>query len=139
MKQRILQDDPTLAGSILRLTFHDAVVRSIASDPTVGGADGSIRYELDWSENRGLKKPLTVVEEIYELQKDRYDSSFSGKDIGQQCHILSFADTLALSAAAVVEAAKGPAISIRLDRKDVESADKRLLDRAIESESKGQR
>ena len=33
---------PAIAGSILRLSFHDAAVRSVASDPTIGGADGKI-------------------------------------------------------------------------------------------------
>ena len=126
VKRIIEKKDPTLSGPILRLAFHDATVRSKSDNPWIGGADGSIRYELDWSENRGLSKPLKVIEEIYELQ----NSIFQDNE-----YALSFADTLALSGAASVEAAKGPKIPIKLGRRDVDAADSRFLDKAIESES----
>jgi L-ascorbate peroxidase len=130
IKSIIKKQDPTLAGPILRLAFHDATVRSIADDPFIGGADGSIRYELDWSENRGLSKPLKVVQEIFDLQKERFTTSDSSTSLS-----LSFADTLALSGSAAVQAAKGPAIPIKLGRKDVNHADNRFLDKPIESET----
>lgn len=124
----ITTKDPTLAGPILRLAFHDATVRSIAEDPFIGGADGSIRYELEWSENRGLSKPLKVIQEIFDLQQEKFGKT-------QNKAPLSFADTLALSGSAVVQAANGPAVPIKLGRKDVDHADNRFLDKPIQSET----
>jgi len=115
----ISRDDPTLAGSILRLAFHDATVRSNTRNPLEGGSDGSIRYELDWSENRGLYSPLQVVQEIY----------------NQPFNSLPFADVLALAGAAAVEAAHGPHIPIKLGRVDVNRADSRYLSEKIAGET----
>jgi hypothetical protein len=162
-----IKHDPTLAGSVLRLAFHDAVVRSKTSNPNIGGADGkkmllcpkirqtkykrqclsqkliiliiiiittligSIRYELDWSENRGLTKPLKEIEKIYELQHE-YCKICTNPN---ECKCLSFADVLALAGAAAVEAAQGPKIPIKLGRTDKNVADERFLDQIIESES----
>lgn len=140
--QIIQNQDPSLAGSILRLAFHDATVRSVASDPSVGGADGSIRYELDWSENRGLSKPLKVINELFELQQEKFDLicpisiSSSGESTSTSkipCRSLSFADTLAISGAAAVEAAQGPKIEIQMGRKDVYQADNHFLDDPIQN------
>jgi L-ascorbate peroxidase len=128
VKNIITTKDPTLSGPILRLAFHDATVRSIAEDPFIGGADGSIRYELEWSENRGLSKPLKVVQAIFDLQKENFGDSENKAS-------LSFADTLALSGSAAVQAAKGPYIPIKLGRKDVDHADNRFLDKPIQSET----
>lgn len=138
---RIIQNEsPALAGSILRLAFHDATVRSIALDPSIGGADGSIRYEIGWSENRGLGKPLKVVEAIYEKQRHMFGSGCpapttitSTTNSVSICQPLSFADALALSGAAAVEAAHGPRIRIQLGRQDVNHADNRFLDSEIVS------
>ena len=136
----IREKDPTLAGSILRLAFHDAAVRSVASNPNIGGPDGSIRYELDWSENRGLKRPLDVVNGIYQDQKEFCASNViaSGSSAifdDKKCDELSFADVLALSGAAAVEAAEGPRIMIKLGRTDVTNANQKYLDKPILSES----
>ena len=90
---------------------------------------GSIRYELDWPENRGLSKPLSEIERIY---KDQHDCKINDDE---GCQILSFADVLALSGAQAVETAQGPQIPIKLGRKDKAEADKRYLDRMIRSES----
>lgn len=142
--KRVIQEDATYAGPILRLAFHDSVVRSVSSDPNVGGGDGSIRYELSWSENRGLSKPLKVVQDIYESQQhsicnDSHSSTVI-KAGDARCEskdyvALSFADTLALCGAAAVESAKGPHIPIRLGRKDITRADNRLLTSTIEGET----
>lgn len=135
----IQNQDPSLAGPILRLAFHDATVRSIASDPSVGGADGSVRYELDWSENRGLSKPLKVVNQVFESQNEKFaqtcfiKESVESSEKTSSCSPLSFADTLAISGAAAVEAAQGPKIEIKMGRTDVYGADSRLLDSPIES------
>lgn len=148
-----IANNPALAGSILRLAFHDAVVRSNTYNPYIGGADGeyfityiifcsrgselilfilgSIRYELGWNENRGLSKPLKEIEKIYESQF--YNCNVENdKTI---CNTLSFADVLALAGAAAVEASHGPNIPIKLGRIDVAQPDERYLDRKIESES----
>lgn len=146
---RIVEEEsPALSGSILRLAFHDATVRSLSSNSLVGGADGSIRFELAWPENRGLSKPLEVVERVYEIQKKKFqrqlseenDKSLSTRHSGVSKALyssfptaLSFADTLALSGAAAVEASGGPHIPIFLGRKDVSTADNRFLDRPIEA------
>jgi len=132
--------NPQLAGSMLRLAFHDAAVRSVASDPRIGGADGSVRYELDWPENRGLGKPLRVVQDIYDLQREKFDGECPAVPAGNtptnnaDCRSLSFADTLALAGAASVEAALGPAIRIRMGRADTNSSDQRFLDAPIRTD-----
>ncbi len=134
----VREENPALSGSILRLAFHDATVRSLSSDIMVGGSDGSIRYELEWPENRGLCKPLEVVERVYEMQKQKFglqlpeDYTSTSKSLDSSVPTaLSFADTLALSGAAAVQVSGGPQISILLGRKDVRTADNRFLDRPI--------
>ena len=106
-----LRDDPTLAGPLLRLAFHDAATREACDDNDdvsfTGGANGSIRYELEWSENRGLQRPLKVVEQLHNKVEG----------------YLSLADTVALAGAAAVECAGGPHIAIRLGRIDSKEAD----------------
>jgi len=127
----LVREDPTVAGPILRLAFHDAATREDRrpyAPPTkgtrkvptrhfTGGANGSIQYELDWSENRGLSRPLRAVEVVHEMV------SVTGG--------LSFADTVALSGAAAVEAAGGPRIPIRLGRQDAAGPDPRERRRPI--------
>lgn len=103
----LVESRPELAGKLLRLAFHDAVRR----DGTLGGPNGSIRYELDERANVGLGEAVTLVEEIR----------------GE----LSLADAIAVAGAAAVEAAGGPAISIPLGRLDATRADPRYLRRKI--------
>jgi hypothetical protein len=135
-----LQEDPTLAGPLLRLAFHDATTfESLARvgsscsssrgsnsrkngggdglSSTVagtGGPNGSVRYELDWSENRGLSRPLAVVDSIFQ-------------QLHQQQHQLSVADITALAGAVAIESAGGPLIPIQLGRIDAAVADPRTL------------
>ena len=102
-----------MAGSLLRLAFHDAATREqISNDESLftGGPNGSIRYEVEWSENRGISRPLKVVETIYE-------------DLGNEMNSLSFADCIALAGAEAVEFAGGPRIRIKTGRKDATKAD----------------
>lgn len=123
-----IQQDPAVAGSLLRLAFHDAAVRNKLSHPNIGGSDGSIRYELEWSENRGLGKPLKIVQNIYDSQgKNRNNNNNFYKDAEQQQRekVLSFADVTALAGAAAVEAANGPKIEIKLGRKDINNNKKK--------------
>ena len=104
----ILKSDPTLAGPLLRLAFHDGGTREylINSSEFVGGPNGSIKYEVEWNENRGISRPLKVVEDIH-----------------SKIERLSFADCIALSGAEAVEFAGGPTIPVRLGRTDATQAD----------------
>ncbi|KAL7551597.1 hypothetical protein ACHAWF_014785, partial [Thalassiosira exigua] len=109
-----LAGDPSLAGPLLRLAFHDAATMERdgdGSDSFTGGTNGSVRYELGWSENRGLSRPLAVVEGLH-------------ADVGESLG-LSFADCVALAGAQSVEFAGGPRIPVRLGRKDADRADER--------------
>jgi hypothetical protein len=119
----ILQKDPTLAGPLLRLAFHDGATREQLSDDLedlrfVGGPNGSIKYEIDWSENRGISRPLQVVEDIH--------SNIEG---------LSFADCIALAGAEAVEHAGGPSIRIRLGRSDATKGDSKKRIRTLQSDT----
>ena len=74
-----LRNHPSMAGSFLRLAFHDGATREQLEEDTsfLGGPNGSIRYELEWSENRGLSKPLQVVTTIYNGLEGYTTLSFS--------------------------------------------------------------
>lgn len=101
----LVREDCFLAGQFVRLAFHDATTR----DNSGGGPNASVRYELDWSENRGLAKPLRILEEYC-----------------KESH-LSFADIIALAGAQAIEAVGGPSIAIRLGRTDAKKADPQFL------------
>mmetsp|Transcript_2034 Transcript_2034/g.3903 ORF Transcript_2034/g.3903 Transcript_2034/m.3903 type:complete len:336 (+) Transcript_2034:700-1707(+) len=107
-----LNDDPTVAGGLLRLAFHDATTRECDESGTscTGGPNGSIKYEIDWTENRGIARPLRVVQSIYD-------------NAGVNNMGLSFADCIALAGAESVEFAGGPRIPIKLGRIDSSEAD----------------
>jgi catalase (peroxidase I) len=103
----LVTTDPSLAGPLLRLAFHDATTR----DSDIGGPNGSIRYEVPRSENRGIGKPLALVQGII-----KNDESYASSSI-------SLADAIALAGAQAVETVGGPHIAIRLGRQDVDRAD----------------
>ncbi|CAJ1944427.1 unnamed protein product [Cylindrotheca closterium] len=124
--QTIVKNDPSLAGPLIRLAFHDAATwessrgstSSSSSNPYFwlrqqpsGGPNGSIQYELGRSENRGLSKPLQFVQNI----THGYAAS------------LSLADAIALAGASAVEAIGGPTIAIRMGRIDATQADPEFL------------
>jgi L-ascorbate peroxidase len=102
-------DDPTVAGALLRLAFHDAVRRA---DGQTRGADGSIRFEIPDAENVRLGRPLALV--------------MAMKPDG-----LSVADAVAVAGAAAVEASGGPRIAIGLGRLDASAAAPATLGRPI--------
>ena len=102
-------DDPTVAGALLRLAFHDAVRRA---DGQTRGADGSIQYEIPDAENVRLGRPLALV--------------MAMKPAG-----LSVADAVAVAGAAAVEASGGPRIAIGLGRLDASAAAPATLGRPI--------
>lgn len=119
---KYLRDDPTLAGPLLRLAFHDAATREEYdstnekhSTSFTGGPNGSVRYELEWSENRGLGRPLKVVEQLHSVVEG----------------YISLADTIALAGAAAVECAGGPHIDIKLGRIDATEADAKKRRRVL--------
>lgn len=116
---QVIQSDPTVAGSLLRLSFHDAATRD--TEKGIGGPNGSIIYEIDdRNENRGLSKPMSIVRSIA--------TEVYGLDI-------SLADTIALAGAAAVECSGGPYIGIKLGRPDVEIADPAKLSKPIQGET----
>lgn len=124
-----LENDPTLAGPLIRLAFHDAITweRSTTWDSpfatVTGGSNGSIRYELDWPENRVLSRPLQVVQHLLEGGRQEEEA------------LLSLADAIALTGASAVEFAGGPRIPIRLGRQDAAQADGRRLRRPMMAET----
>lgn len=99
---------------LLRLAFHDAAAFDI--NKRDGGANGSVRFELDRPESFGLKRGWRVIEAVRErLQKEK-DSDASS---------LSFADLIALGGAWAVEATGGPKLLslIPVGRADADAAD----------------
>ncbi|XP_010324978.1 putative L-ascorbate peroxidase 6 isoform X8 [Solanum lycopersicum] len=90
------------AAGVLRLVFHDAGTFEI--DEKTGGMNGSIVYELDRPENKGLKKSLKIL-----------DKAKSQIDLVQS---VSWADIIALAGAEAVSLCGGPSIPIQLGRID---------------------
>ena len=106
----LIVNDSTLAGPLLRLAFHDATTRADRND---GGPNGSIVYEVQRPENRGISKPLSIVQRL------------------SKSHNLSLADSIALAGATAVEAAGGPHIAIGMGRQDVNTADPEYFKRPM--------
>ena len=90
----------TKAPAVLRVVFHDAGTRRIASND--GGANASVRFELARPESFGLKRGLGPVTAAYEATRDGPASG------------LSFADVIAAAGAYAVELTGGPEITSRL-------------------------
>lgn len=101
----------TKAPAVLRLVFHDAGTRRVASND--GGANASVRFELARPESFGLKRGLGPVTAAYEATRDGPASG------------LSFADVIAAAGAYAVELTGGPEITSRLrfGRADAAAAD----------------
>jgi L-ascorbate peroxidase len=135
-----IKNDKSIAGPLVRLAFHDAAtyesnrlkytLKKNEDDNNfiTGGPNGSIRYELDRSENRGLRHPLTVVENI--LQECRE------KEKTQNSWTISLADAIALAGATAIEASGGPNILIRLGRPDSTISDPYYLRRPLQERTK---
>eukprot|EP00933_Yihiella_yeosuensis_P074012 TRINITY_DN82829_c0_g1_i1.p1 TRINITY_DN82829_c0_g1~~TRINITY_DN82829_c0_g1_i1.p1 ORF type:complete len:376 (-),score=59.57 TRINITY_DN82829_c0_g1_i1:132-1259(-) len=96
--------DPVIAPALLRLAFHDAGTRRNRGE---GGPNGSVRFELSREENEGpsLRKALEIVRGLVEKCK------------------VSWADAIAISGAAAVEATGGPVIDVSTGRKDTDVPD----------------
>ena len=80
--RRLVEKDPKIAASLLRLAFHDAIARD--TETREGGANGSIRYELGRRVNYGLSRPLDALAPI------------------QAASGLTWSDTIALAGAEAV-------------------------------------
>ncbi|XP_048436442.1 putative L-ascorbate peroxidase 6 isoform X1 [Pyrus x bretschneideri] len=105
------------AAGVLRLVFHDAGTFQI--DDNSGGMDGSIVYELDRPENKGLKSPfkacpfLTSYIDILEKAKSEVDA----------VNPVSWADMIAVAGAEAVSICGGPTIQVPLGRLDAKEPD----------------
>ncbi|KAK9840586.1 hypothetical protein WJX81_003173 [Elliptochloris bilobata] len=102
--------DKGKAPVLLRLVFHDAGTYAAASGD--GGANGSLRFELDRPENRGLKRGWRVLEAV--------NGELRGTAAEGQ---LSYADLVALGGAWAVGATGGPTIEVPVGRRDAGAAD----------------
>ncbi|PSR91839.1 L-ascorbate peroxidase [Actinidia chinensis var. chinensis] len=90
------------AAGVLRLVFHDA--GTFEMDENAGGMNGSIVYELDRPENKGLKNPLKILEEA--------------KAVADMVQPVSWADMIAVAGAEAVAVCGGPNIPVQLGRID---------------------
>ncbi|XP_031279682.1 putative L-ascorbate peroxidase 6 [Pistacia vera] len=90
------------AAGVLRLAFHDA--GTFEMDENSGGMNGSIVYELERTENAGLKKSLKVLEKA----KNEVDAK----------QPVSWADMIAVGGAVAVSVCGGPTIPVSLGRVD---------------------
>lgn len=95
---------------LLRLVFHDAGTYDKTTGQ--GGSNGSIRFELDRPESRGLKRGLNVVKEVRE------------KILSQSKIDLSFADLIVICGAWAVRTCGGPDIDVQVGRTDRAVADR---------------
>mmetsp|Transcript_20154 Transcript_20154/g.30304 ORF Transcript_20154/g.30304 Transcript_20154/m.30304 type:complete len:327 (-) Transcript_20154:1490-2470(-) len=107
----LMREDPSKAGSIIRLAFHDSITTSKSSRGS--GPNGSIQFELDRLENRGLQTPLQFV-----LSELWHETNFSS---------LSLADVIALAGSEAVFQVGGPFIPIKLGRPDATTSDPEFL------------
>nr|XP_043631231.1 putative L-ascorbate peroxidase 6 isoform X2 [Erigeron canadensis] len=90
------------AAGVLRLVFHDAGTYDM--DDNSGGMNGSISYELDRPENKGLKKSFKIVAEAKKIVEEKQPVSMS--------------DMIAVAGAEAVSFCGGPVIPIELGRLD---------------------
>ena len=94
----------------LRILFHDAGTFRTADGR--GGLNGSVRFELGRPENAGLKKIVRTLDDALGRLEG---TAAAGK--------VSFADMVALGAAFAVRVCGGPAIPVRIGRRDAAAAD----------------
>ncbi|CAO2816953.1 unnamed protein product [Amaranthus hypochondriacus] len=95
------------AAGVLRLVFHDAGTFELSENS--GGMNGSITYELERPENKGLKKSLKVIAKA--------------KDVLDEMLSVSWADMIAVAGAEAVSICGGPEIPVRLGRLDSQTPD----------------
>ncbi|XP_024381690.1 probable L-ascorbate peroxidase 6, chloroplastic/mitochondrial [Physcomitrium patens] len=105
----LLREDPC-HPILIRLGWHDAGTydKNIKEWPLRGGANGSIRYDIELSHkaNAGLINALKLLEST----KQKYPD-------------ITYADLFQLASATAIEEAGGPKIPLRYGRKDVSGPD----------------
>ena len=119
---RLLAADPALAGTFLRLAFHDSVTR----DGDTGGPNGSIRLqeELSLRDNRHLDIAVTALNELLSDSRTVTTMSTTRTPLVER---LSFADAVVVAGAVAVTWAGGPQITVDLGRSDAATPDPELL------------
>ncbi|KAM5564487.1 putative L-ascorbate peroxidase 6 [Rosa sericea] len=95
------------AAGVLRFVFHDAGTFQL--DDNSGGMNGSVIYELDRPENKGLKTPFKILEKA----KTEVDA----------VQPVSWADMIAVAGAEAVSVCGGPTIPVALGRLDSKEPD----------------
>lgn len=95
------------AAGVLRLVFHDAGTFQV--DENSGGMNGSVIYELDRPENKGLKSPFKILEKA----KSEVDT----------VQPVSWADMISVAGAEAVSICGGPIIQVSLGRLDSKEPD----------------
>ncbi|XP_050365903.1 putative L-ascorbate peroxidase 6 [Argentina anserina] len=95
------------AAGVLRFVFHDAGTFQL--DDNSGGMNGSVIYELDRPENKGLKAPFKILEKA--------------KAVVDAMQPVSWADMIAVAGAEAVSVCGGPTIQIKLGRLDSKEPD----------------
>lgn len=118
--EHLIQEDPSLAGPLIRLAFHDATTLDTSQKQTTGGSNGSIQYELERSSNRGLQRPLLTVQNV--LWNNTNSNNYH----------LSLADAIALAGATAVHTAGGPRIPIKMGRIDTTIPDPEFRRHALQ-------
>lgn len=99
LRNEILQDY-TLAPDMLKLALNDALGYDAASEG--GGADGSIQFEMDRDQNKGLQRAIDAIERVRKLL--------------QRTTQVPFADLCAFAGAVALEAVGSDRITVQLGR-----------------------
>lgn len=102
--------DKGKAPVLLRLAFHDAGTFDVSGRD--GGANGSVVFELDRPENKGLKRGLRLI--------DAAMAELKGTPAEGQ---VSMADMIALAGAYAVSKTGGPKIEVPVGRQDAAAGD----------------
>lgn len=105
IKQKLrnaILDDVTLAPDLLKLALNDALSYNYSTDDN--GPDGSIQFELEREENKGLKKAAEVIQKI--------------KKELQRTTSVSFSDLVAFGGAEALETVGCDRVIVQVGRTD---------------------
>jgi L-ascorbate peroxidase len=112
------------APVLLRLVFHDAGTFDAGAGD--GGANASVRLELERPENGGLKRGWRVIEALRAELRKQEQAAAPGGGAAPLASVLSDADLIALAGAHAVEVTGGPGDllpRIRVGRTDAAKPD----------------